>query len=331
MSLLIIASDRPGAGKTATALALAQISTENGRTTSAFKPFSHGDQDPDQAVFSQLANPAPDGWPIHIGDSGPTRDDIASAAQPLSIAAAGDNLVIVEILSEIDAGGLAELADAWDASVLLVAAYRRNLRASDLGDWQYTLGDRLAGVLVNGLTRYLGTEANEQLLPSLSEAGIPLVGLIPEDRLMLSVTVDEIRSGLNGRYVVEEGDVNAPVEWFQVGAMSLDPGELRFGLYENNAVVVRGDRPDIQMSALNASVSCLVLTGGLEPIEYITYEAGEEEVPVMVVETDTDSTMLALNDVTAGASMNSSLKVRRFAELLRTHSKDLPRILAAVG
>lgn len=329
MSLLIIASDRPGAGKTATALALARISTENGGTTSAFKPFSHGDQDPDQAVFSRLANPAPDGWPIRIGDSGPTRDDIASVAQPLSIAAAGDNLAIVEIPSEIDAGGLVELADAWDAGVLLVAAYRRDLRASDLGDWQYALGDRLAGVLVNGLTRYLGTEADERLLPSLSDAGIPLVGLVPEDRLMLSVTVDEIRSGLNGRYVVEEGDVNAPVEWFQVGAMSLDPGELRFGLYENNAVVVRGDRPDIQMSALNSSISCLVLTGGLEPIEYITYEAGEEEIPVMVVETDTDSTMLALNDITTGARMNNSLKVRRFAELLRTHTHDLPRIVGA--
>ena len=320
MSLLIIASDSPGAGKTATALALAQISTENGRTTSAFKPFSHGDKDPDQAVFSELANPAPDGWPIQIGESGPTRDDIASTAHPLSIAAAGDNLVIVEAPAGVGPDGLAELANAWDASVLLVAAYRRDLRALDLAEWQNALGDRLAGVLVNGVTRYLGTEAKEQLLPSLSEAGIALVGLVPEDRLMLSVTVDEIRSGLNGRYVVEEGDVNAPVEWFQVGAMSLDPGELRFGLYENNAVVVRGDRPDIQMSALNSSISCLVLTGGLEPIEYISYEAGEEEVPVMVVETDTDSTMLALNDVTAGARMNSSLKVRRFAELLRTHA-----------
>ncbi|MCY4651761.1 MAG: DRTGG domain-containing protein [Dehalococcoidia bacterium] len=320
MSLLIIASDSPGAGKTATALALAQISTENGRTTSAFKPFSHGDKDPDQAVFSELANPAPDGWPIQIGESGPTRDDIASAAHPLSIAAAGDNLVIVEAPAGVGPDGLAELANAWDTSVILVAEYRRDLRALDLAEWQNALGDRLAGVLVNGVTRYLGTEANEQLLPSLSEAGIALVGLVPEDRLMLSVTVDEIRSGLNGRYVVEEGDVNAPVEWFQVGAMSLDPGELRFGLYENNAVVVRGDRPDIQMSALNSSISCMVLTGGLEPIEYITYEAGEEEVPVMVVETDTDSTMLALNDVTAGARMNSSLKVRRFSELLRTHA-----------
>ena len=317
MSLLIIASDRSGAGKTAAALALARISNENGRKTSAFKPFSYGEEDPDQAVYSELANPAPDGWPIRIGDSGPTRDDIAAAAYPLSMAAAGDDLAIVEIPSVVGPESLAELANVWDANALLVASYRRDLRAADLGEWQAALGDRLAGVLVNGLTRYLSTEANDNLIPSLSEAGIPMLGLIPEDRLMLSVSVEEVRSGLNGRYVVEEGDVNAPIEWFQVGAMSLDPGELRFGLYENNAVVVRGDRPDIQMSALNASVSCLVLTGGLDPIEYITYEAGEEEVPVMVVETDTDTTMSALNDVTMGVRMNSSLKVRRFAELLR--------------
>ena len=110
--------------------------------------------------------------------------------------------------------------------------------------------------------------------------------------------------------------------------MSLDPGELRFGLYDNNAIVVRGDRPDIQMSALNSSVSCLVLTGGIEPIEYITYEAGEEEVPVMVVEADTDSTMYALNEVTSGARMNSAAKVARFAELLRTHAdSDMLRSL----
>ncbi len=320
MSLLIIASDSPGAGKTATALALARISNENGGNTSAFKPFTFADDDPDQAVFADLANPAPDGWPIRVGDSGPTSDHIASAAHPLSIAAAGDNPVIVEIPSEVGADRLAEIANAWDAGVLLVAAYRRDLRASDLGEWQSALGDRLAGALVNGLTRYLGTEASDNLVPSLQEAGIPLVGLIPEDRFMLSVSVDEIRSGLDGRYVVEEGDLDAPIEWFQVGAMSLDPGELRFGLYENNAVVVRGDRPDIQMSALNSSVSCLVLTGGLEPIEYITYEAGEEEIPVMVVETDTNSTMYALNEVTTGARMNSAAKVERFAELLRTRA-----------
>ncbi len=316
MSLLMVASDRPGAGKTALALALSHISNRNGRTTYAFKPFSFAEDDPDRDAFAQLANPAPDGWPILVSESGPTRDDIETTARHLSVAAAGDNLAIVEIPSDIGADGLAELASAWDASVLLVAAYRRDLRASDLTEWQSALDDRLAGVLVNGLTRYLGTEAEDNLVPSFEEAGIPLMGLIPEDRFMLSVSVDEIRAGLGGRYVVEEGNLDAPIEWFQVGAMSLDPGEIRFGLYQNNAVITRGDRPDIQMSALNASVSCLILTGGIEPIEYITYEAGEEETPIVLVESDTQATMTALNDVTAGARVNGQAKVHRFAELV---------------
>ena len=319
MSLLLVASDKPGAGKTATTLALARVSNENGRETAAIKPFSLDAEDGDQAVFAELANPTPDGLPVVIGDSGPTQDDIAAAARALSMAA-GDALAIAEIPSEVGAERLGELAEAWDASVLLVAAYRRDLRGEDLAEWRDALGERLAALLVNGLTRYLGTEASENLLPSLEESGLPMKGLMPEDRLMLSVSVENTRAGLNGRYLVEAGDLNAPLERFQVGGMSLDPGELRFGRYDNNAVVVRGDRPDIQMSALNSSVASLLLTGGIEPIEYIYYEAREEEIPVILVETDTHATMAALNDVTTAARVDTAFKVERFARLLRENA-----------
>jgi BioD-like phosphotransacetylase family protein len=171
----------------------------------------------------------------------------------------------------------------------------------------------------------MGGEASESVAPSFAVAEMELIGMIPEDRALLSVTVDQIRTRLDGRYAVDEGDVNNPVEHFQVGCMSLDPGELRFGLYDNNAVVVRGDRPDIQMSALNASVSCLVLTGGVDPIEYISYEAREEETPVMVVESDTLTTMSLLNDVTSSARMDTTDKVARFSDLLEAHA-DLERV-----
>ena len=320
MSLLLVASDRPGAGKTAATLALARISNENGRETAAFKPFSLDAGDGDQAAFAELANPAPDGLPVVIGESGPTGDDIAAAGQALSTAAAGDALAIAEIPSELGAERLSELAEAWDAGVLLVAAYRRDLRGEDLTEWRDALGEKLSALLVNGLTRYLGTEASENLLPSLEESGLPMKGLLPEDRLMLSVSVENTREGLNGRYLVEAGDLNAPLERFQVGGMSLDPGELRFGRYDNNAVVVRGDRPDIQMSALNSSVASLLLTGGIEPIEYIYYEAREEEIPVILVETDTHATMAALNDVTTAARVDTAFKVERFASLLKENA-----------
>ena len=329
MSVLLVASDRPGAGKTAATLALARIANQSGKAAVAFKPFSSGPDDTDGGTIARLANSAPDGWPAQAGDSNLAASDFDAIAQTLSDTTANTDIAILEMLHSAGPEIMTNAARALGASVVLVAAYRRELRGNDLHAWQSSLGDSLTGVLVNGVTRYLGTEAADNLVPSLDETGLACLGLIPEDRLMLSVTIEQVREGLDGRYVVDEGDREQPIEWYQVGAMSLDPGELRFGLYDNNAVVVRGDRPDIQMSALNGSASCLVLTGGIDPIEYISYEAREEETPVMVVESDTLSTMTALNEVTTGVRMDSEAKVERFASLLRSHA-DLDQILSAL-
>ena len=321
MSVLLIASDSPGAGKTATTLALANLATRSGRKASAVKPFASAPDDTDIETYAKLGHTGP----VEVDDSATASQDITDLASTLTDIVADSDVTFVELPSSVDPPGVSAAAEALGASVLLVASYRRDLRGDDLSEWSTALGDRLAGVLVNGLTRYLGTEARANLLPSLEESRIPCVGLIPEDRLMLSLTIENVRSAFDGRYVVDEGNTDAPLEWFQVGGLSLDPGEIRFGLYKNNAAVVRGDRPDIQMSALNGSASCLVLTGGVEPIEYILYEAREEETPIMVIEPDTLSTMAALNEVTASPRMDSATKVERFAELLEAHA-DLDRL-----
>ena len=310
MSVLLIASDSPGAGKTATTLALTSLAAKSGKKVSAVKPFASGPDDPDSESYAKLGRTGPvDGSESQTGMPDITTRDITTLSSTLASVTSDSDVTFVELPNSVDPSGVSAAAESLGASVLIVASYRRNLRVADLSEWSNALGNRLAGVLVNGLTRYLGTEARANLLPSLEEGGIPCVGLIPEDRMMLSMTIEELRSALDGRYVVDEGDTDAPLEWFQVGGLSLDPGEIRFGLYENNAVVVRGDRPDIQMSALNGSASCLVLTGGVEPIEYILYEAREEETPVMVIEPDTLSTMSALercNFVTEGGQRGKS-------------------------
>ncbi len=308
MSVLLIASDSPGAGKTATTLALASLAARSGKKATAVKPIASAPDDHDIEIYTKLGHTGP----VDAGDS--------EVSSTLSGVTSDADVTFVEMPNSVAPSEVSAAAESLGANVLLVAAYRRDIRADDLSEWTTALGDRLTGVLVNGLTRYLGTEARANLLPSLEESRIPCAGLIPEDRLMLSFTIESVRTALNGRYVVDEGDTDAPLEWFQVGGLSLDPGEIRFGLYENNAVITRGDRPDIQMSALNGSASCLVLTGGTDPIEYILYEAREEETPVMVIEPDTLSAMSALNDVTASPRMDTAKKVERFASLLEAHA-----------
>ena len=72
MSVLLIASDRPGAGKTATTLALARLAaTRSGRKASAVKPFASAPDDPDIETYAKLGHTGP----VEGGDSATTSQD----------------------------------------------------------------------------------------------------------------------------------------------------------------------------------------------------------------------------------------------------------------
>ena len=328
MSVLFVASDQPGAGKTALCAALAVSLTNQGKSVTVFKPFASGDSDMDGDSYHRLLGQPVDGWPQQTPASGLDEQSIDSVSQVLASLSEGKDVTIVEGTNALSLEDTASLVGGLNASVVLVAAYRRDLTASDLSSWKNALGDALTGVVVNGLTRHLGTEANENLLPTFEAEGMKCLGIIPESRRLLGVTVAQIAEHLNGRFITDEPDTDRLIEWFQVGALGLDPGELQFGLYPDNAVIVRGDRPDLQMSALNVPVTCMVLTSGVEPIEYVKYEAGEEGVPMMLVPAKT--TMNDLNTIQARATFSHARKLETFVELVDNHV-DVGSIIDALG
>jgi BioD-like phosphotransacetylase family protein len=100
---------------------------------------------------------------------------------------------------------------------------------------------------------------------------------------------------------------------------SLDPGELTFRLRPDNALVVRGDRPDIQMSALATSMTCIICTEGLKPLEYIMHEAEDEGTVLLLVEPDTLDVMDRLGSIQSRARFDHPRKLARFVELLEAH------------
>ena len=114
----------------------------------------------------------------------------------------------------------------------------------------------------------------------------------------------------------EDAD-QALVEHVMVGGLGLDAGTLYFALHRNKAVVVRGDRPDVQMAALATPTACMVLTMGIDPIEYVLNEAELEEVPLMVVAPNTMETMDALATLQEGARFDHPAKLERMAEMVR--------------
>jgi BioD-like phosphotransacetylase family protein len=84
------------------------------------------------------------------------------------------------------------------------------------------------------------------------------------------------------------------------------------------------------MSVLQTPTACLLVTKGIEPIEYVINEAELEQVPVVLVESDTLTTMAALNTIQQSARFDHPAKLERYSELLDSHV-DTAAIRAGLG
>ena len=63
--------------------------------------------------------------------------------------------------------------------------------------------------------------------------------------------------------------------------ISADPGQGYFAAYGASAVIVRSDKPDLQLAALNAGADCLIVTGGLPILSYVLERAEEDQIPLV--------------------------------------------------
>ena len=137
---------------------------------------------------------------------------------------------------------------------------------------------------------------------------------------MLGVTVAGIAAYLDGRNITDVDGMDRLVEHFQAGGLGLDRGTDYFEILDRKAVIMRGDRPDVHMAALRTPMACMVLTMGIEPIEYVYYEAEEQDVPIILVDQDTIPAMESLHGIHERARFDHPDKLARFTQLLKEHT-----------
>lgn len=326
MTVLAIVSDNPGVGKTALCAVLARYVEDIGKKAVVYKPICTN-QDSDVAIYQNLLGQDLNGVKTVDGSPAQSLSEIKTSATKLENE---NDLLIVEISSSINDEDSKTLVETLAAKVISVIGYRSDLKPSELVATGDIYSDKLVGLLVNGRTRYKDYQTQTELISETNKAGVCSLGVIPEDSRLLSVTVADIIEQLNGRIITETEETDRLVERFLVGGMGLDSGVDYFGLLDSKAVIVRGDRPDIQMAALQTPTDCLILTKGIEPIEYVLYEAEEQGVPIVMVDPDTIPTMELLATIQDRALFNHPDKLMRFGELLREHV-DIGVIMSSVG
>ena len=315
MSVLLVASHGPGAGKTSVAAGLATLIARSGATVSVCKPLSPaGRTDPDAVYFSENFR---GGVAVASGDDSDSLDAAASAVRSLS---GISEHTLVEVANPASGSGISSaittgLVERLSARVIAVFGYDAALSAVSVSGSVAPLGDAVAGIIVNQTPRYRAA-ATARLLGEVSAAGIPVVAAIPEDRPLLSLTMNQLEQQLGGHWELEPSDGDEWVDRFLIGGNIMDSGAGYFGRYSNQAVITRAERPDIQMASLMQDTRCLVLTGGARPTEYIRVEAAKRDVPVLLVDGGTVATADAVGNLLGAVVPHHAHKAERMADLL---------------
>jgi uncharacterized protein len=245
------------------------------------------------------------------------------------------DLVLLEGPANLEEGhlvnlSLGQLAEILDARVLLVTRFKTLLAVGRMLSAHQRLGDRLMGVIINDIPTQRFDEVRNIVQPFLEAKGIPVLGLLPRNDLLRSVSVGELVHQLKAEVLCRPDRLDLMVESLSIGAMNVNSALKYFRRGRNMAVVTGGDRTDIQIAALETSTQCLILTGQMPPTPQVLSRAEDLEIPILSVDLDTLTTVEIVDRAFGQVRLHEPIKVQCVQHLVREHV-NCDRLLASLG
>ena len=327
MAALYVTSLQAGVGKTAVCAGLGRHLQGEGKKVGFFKPIVADIKSLDKVEIDSdaefikrvlaLTEPSESLCPV-ISRQGELTSGIKQAYAKVS---RGKDVVIVEGVWRLRPGGKPieasyEVVKALDARVIIVEPYSEELSGAKFIDKYKDFGEYLLGVVVNKAPRSRMEPVYEQLSSQIGGVGIDILGVLPEDRVLFGLTVGELAEHIQGEILNCAEKSGEVVENFMLGAMIVDPGPDYFGRKANKAVVVRGERPDMQLAALETPTKCLILSGGVSPIHTVLRSAEDKGIPIILTKGDTVSVVNSVELALGKPRFNQEKKLPRLAEIM---------------
>ncbi|MGP1372627.1 MAG: phosphotransacetylase family protein [Almyronema sp.] len=249
--------------------------------------------------------------------------------------AGGEDLLLVEGPGNLEEGilfnlALPQLAEAVEASVLIVTRFHPARIVDSLLSVKQRLGDRLLGVLINDAPADQIQHIKADLKPFLEQQGIAVLGIMPRTALMRSISVEELVHRLGAEVLCCQNRLDLMVESLTIGAMNVSSALKYFRKAVNMAVVTGGDRTDIQLAALETSTQCLILTGHLPPATQVLSRATDLEIPILSVDLDTLTTVEIIDQTFGQVRFHEPVKVECMRHLMEQHF-DFDRLISALN
>ena len=321
MVTLYVTSSERATGKTAICAGLGKYLLSDGRKVGFLKPLIAGGNNlpiegsDSDTVFMKhilaLEEPLDYLCPV-ISDQSNLINSVREAHAKVS---PGKDVVIVEGYGLDKASYI--IAGALGAMVIIIESYSEQSPKAELIDSYKGFGEHLLGVVVNKVPRSRLEQVSEEMAARFGEAGISILGVLPEDRTLFALTVAELAQYIQGE-ILSHADKSAElVENFMLGAKAVDPGPEYFSRKTNKAVVVRSERPDMQLAALETPTTCLVLSGDTPPIPTVLYGAEVKNIPIILTKADTTSIVTSIEDALGNAKFNQEKKLPKLTEIMK--------------
>ena len=352
MATLYVASTETFVGKSATCVGLLDRARRDGFTAGYMKPVSVSVTRTEDATIDEdaafirkhfgLTDPLDKMAPVLVTQrvvESIIRGQGVDFARRLNEAylsvSRDKDMMILEGANHWAEGSLVELSadqvsDMLQAPVLLISRYRPKVALDAILAVQRYLGDRLLGVLINGVDEPQLDFVRTRVVPFLEKRSIPVFATLTQDPQLAGVTVADLHEHLGGQLLGNPAWTNKLIEHLLIGAMGADAALSHFRRRTNKAVFTGGDRVDLQLAALETSTSALVLTGNIRPSPAVLDRAEDREVPIILVTDDTLTTVERAEGIFGQVRFKQDAKIARFISLLDDNF-DFARLYDQLG
>jgi len=237
--------------------------------------------------------------------------------------------VLIEGASTLSSGAflncsVPQLAEKLDAEVLLVSKFKNDHTVNEIlqvCDYALRWNVQISGVLINQVPESMMDRTEHVIKPILEDNDVKVLGIIPEDRMLGTLTVREIHEAVGGNVLAGKEGMDKLVETVLVGAMTPESAMRYFQKAKNELVITGGDRTDIVFAALEAGATAVILTGNLHPSIKIFPRADELAVPLILVPYDTYTTLQMVQSIVGRIKPNDQKRIERAKRLIEENTE----------
>ncbi len=233
------------------------------------------------------------------------------------------DIVLMEGAKSIEHGNFIgvsskDICNRLKAKTILVMRY-----SPDMADYVLLARDFLkqsfGGLIINWVPSNQADYLNNIIIPFFKKNSIEVFGTILSDKTLLSVTIKELSEFLNGQILSAKDKTDTLISSFMIGAMSEEQALSFFKQQTDKAVITGGDRPDIQLAALETDTRCLILTGNFAPSSVVLNRAEELNIPIVLVASDTLKTTEKINEILGKVRFHEYEKIDKMIEIVKNY------------